>query len=266
MGGSRRMSRTGGKAMRTTMILTAALLAVSPAGAQAQRADVAAAVASSGRPADAVKLDASRRPAEVLTFMGLKRGAMALDLFAGSGYYTEIIAKAVGPKGGVLAWDPAGFVNGDAKKNWAGLKTRAPNSGWFYTPASGLSLPSATFDFAMLHLNYHDTYWESAKYNFPRMDPAAFLRTVFQAMKPGGTVAVIDHVANAGGDPREVAEKLHRIGPAVVRRDFEAAGFVLDGQSNLLANPADDHSKEVFDPSIRGKTDRLAYRFKKPRR
>jgi predicted methyltransferase len=118
----------------------------------------------------------------------------------------------------------------------------------------------------MLHLNYHDTYWESAKYNFPRMEPAAFLRTVFQAMKPGGTIAVIDHAANAGGDTRDVVEKLHRIDPAVVRRDFEAAGFVLDGQSNLLANPADDHSKQVFDPSIRGKTDRFVYRFRKPRR
>lgn len=252
--------------MLTKMILAAALLAAAPAAVQAQRADVAAAVASSSRPARDVKLDESRRPAQVLEFMGLKRGAMALDLFAGSGYYSEIIAKAVGPKGGVLAWDPAGFVNEDAKKSWAALKGRAPNVGWFYTPASGLSLPSATFDFAMLHLNYHDTYWESAKYNFPRMEPAAFLRTLHQAMKPGGVVAVVDHVANAGGDTREVVEKLHRIDPAIVRRDFAAAGFVLDGQSTMLANPADDHSKEVFDPAIRGKTDRFVYRFRKPLR
>jgi predicted methyltransferase len=77
-------------------------------------------------------------------------------------------------------------------------------------------------------------------------------------------VAVIDHVAQPGGDVREVADKLHRIDPAVIRRDFEQAGFVFDGESDLLRNSADDHSKLVFDPGVRGKTDRVAYRFKKP--
>jgi predicted methyltransferase len=83
-------------------------------------------------------------------------------------------------------------------------------------------------------------------------------------MKPGGTVAVIDHAANPGGDTRKVVEDLHRIDPAVIRADFERAGFVLDGQSDMLRNPADDHSLLVFDPAIRGKTDRAVLRFKKP--
>jgi predicted methyltransferase len=85
-------------------------------------------------------------------------------------------------------------------------------------------------------------------------------------VKPGGTVAVIDHVAKPGGDTREVVEKLHRIDPAVVRADFERAGFVLEAQSEMLRVPEDDHSKNVFDPSIRGKTDRFVYRFRKPAR
>lgn len=236
-----------------------------PAAAAARGApDFAAAVSAPGRPADQVKLDASRRPAEVLAFEGLKRGDMALDLFAGGGYYTEIMARAVGPAGGVVAWDPANFVNDKSRAAFAELKTRAPNTGIFVTPVTALSLPASTFDFVMIHLNYHDFYWESEKYKFPRADPAAILRTVYQAVKPGGTVAVIDHVGPAG-DTRAIVDKMHRIDPATVKADFEAAGFVLEAQSDMLRNPADDHSKRVFDPSIRGNTDRFVYRFRKPR-
>jgi predicted methyltransferase len=83
-------------------------------------------------------------------------------------------------------------------------------------------------------------------------------------VKPGGIVGVVDHVAAAGGDTRQVVDKLHRIDPAVIRADFEQAGFVLDGESDLLRNSGDDHSKLVFDPSVRGKTDRVVYRFRKP--
>ena len=79
-------------------------------------------------------------------------------------------------------------------------------------------------------------------------------------------MAVVDHVANPGGDTRAVVESLHRIDPAVLRADFERAGFVFEAESDLLRNPADDHSLSVFKPEIRGKTDRVVYRFRKPRR
>jgi predicted methyltransferase len=227
-------------------------------------ADVAAAVASADRPADDVKLDSSRRPAQVLAFEGLKRGDMALDLFTGGGYYAEIMAKAVGPKGGVVAWEPANFLNEKSRAGFAELKKRAPNVGMMATPVTALALPASTFDFVMLHLNYHDLYWESAKYGFPRTDPAVILATLYQSVKPGGVVAVIDHVGPAG-DTREVVEKYHRIDPATVKADFERAGFVLEAESNVLRNPSDDHSKGVFDPEIRGKTDRFVFRFRKPR-
>jgi predicted methyltransferase len=233
--------------------------------APAAAADYAAAVAASDRPGDASKLDESRKPAELLKFMGLKRGDMTLDLFTGSGYYAEIMARAVGPKGGVLAWEPSNFINDKSKQEWTALHARVPNTGIMVTPNNALSLPTATFDFAMLHLNYHDTYWESAKYNFVRMDPNGFVKTVYDAMKPGGVVAVVDHVANPGGETRDVADKLHRIDPATVKADFERAGFVLEAQSDMFRNPADDHSKLVFDPSVRGQTDRFAYRFRKPK-
>jgi predicted methyltransferase len=253
------------------LALTALLLAIAvPSAVPAQPrptgpADVAAAVAAPGRPADQVKLDAVRKPAEILRFEGLKRGDIVLDLLAGGGYYSEIMAKAVGPYGGVLAWQPAGFLNDKSKAAWKDLKTRAPNVGLLMVSSSAFTLPRDAFDFAMIHLNYHDIYWQSAKYGFGPLDPNAFLRTVYDAMKPGATIAVIDHVGPAG-DTRAIVEKLHRIDPATIKADFKRAGFVLDGESNLLRNPADDHSRLVFDPSIRGNTDRVVYRFKKPRR
>ena len=251
---------------RYTLAAAALLLGFAASGVNAKPADVAAAVAGSGRPADAVALDASRKPAEVLRFLGLEQGDRALDLFAGSGYYTEIMARAVGPKGLALAWDPANFVTDKGRAAFAELKTRTPNAGLMVTPADALALPTDAFDFVLLHMVYHDTYWQSEKYKFPRMDPAGFLRTVYAATKPGGIVGVVDHVATAGGDTRDVVEKLHRIDPAKVRADFEAAGFVFDGESDLLRMRDDDHSKNVFDPAVRGKTDRFVYRFRKPAR
>lgn len=251
--------------MIKSCLFAIAIAAMPVAAAQAVPADVAAAVSAPGRPAEAMALDAGRRPAEVLRFAGLRRGDRALDLFTGSGYFAEIMGRAVGPTGSVLAWEPTNFINDRSRQGLAELRARTPNVALLISPADLVSLPQGAFDFAMINLNYHDTYWQSERFHFPRMDPAAFLRTVFQSLKPGGTIAVVDHVANPGGDTRAVVEALHRIDPATIRADFERAGFVFDGESDLLRNPADDHSKLVFDPSIRGHTDRVVYRFRRPR-
>ena len=229
--------------------------------------DYAAAVAASGRPEDAVKLDAVRKPAELLRFMGLKRGDHVLDYFTGTGYYAEIMARAVGPQGYVVGWNSSGFGRNERVRTaLAGIRERSPNTGFYSTPTTAISFAPNSFDFALLHLVYHDAYWESAQFGLPRIDPNTVVRAIWDSLKPGGTLAVVDHIALPGGDPREVVEKLHRIDPAVLRADFERAGFVLEAESNLLRNPADDHSKNVFDPSIRGNTDRIVYRFRKPRR
>jgi predicted methyltransferase len=250
---------------RVTIAAAAFLLASALAGAEARPADVAAAVAAPGRPADAIALDASRKPVEVLRFLGLDQGDRALDLFAGTGYYTELMARAVGSKGGVLAWDPANFMNDKTRAAWSELRGRVPNASLFVTPANALALPESAFDFTLLHLNYHDAYWESDRFKFPRMDPAVLLRAVYASTKPGGIVGVVDHVGPAG-DTRALVEKLHRIDPATVKADFETAGFVLEAESPVLRVPGDDLSKSVFDPAVRGKTDRFVYRFRKPAR
>ncbi len=247
-------------------VLLAAALSLPFAVAQAAPADVAAAVSAPGRPADAVQLDEVRRPAEVLTWLGLERGDRVLDYFTGTGYYAEIMARAVGPQGSVTGWNAPGFGRNErvvAALN--AIRQRSPNTSFYSTPTTAIALAPNAYDFVMVHLVYHDAYWESARFGLPRIDPNTVTQAIFQATKPGGTVAVIDHIAGPGRETRAEVEATHRIDPAVVRADFERAGFVFDGQSELLRNPQDDRSKNVFDPSIRGRTDRFVYRFRRPR-
>ena len=244
------------------LVLTAAPLAAKPT---AHPPSLAAAVAAPARSADNLKLDESRKPAQVLSFLGLRPGMHVIDLFGGNRYWTEIIAPVVGPKGHVLVWEPAQFYDADAKKAFEEFAAKTPNVTIVSTPFEAISLPKNSADFVMLNLNYHDTYWQNDKYKIPRMDPAVFLKTVYQAMKPGAVIGVIDHVASSNKDTRATVEKFHRIDPEVVKADFKRAGFVLVGSSEMLRNPADDHSLLVFDPKIRGKTDRFVFKFKKPR-
>jgi predicted methyltransferase len=226
---------------------------------------IANAVAASDRPEDARKLDDSRKPAEVLDFLGLKPGMTAADLLTGTGYWAEIMGHVVGPDGQVIAFQPAQFYTDDkSMAAWAGLEARAPLVHESRYPFDAFAPAASSLDFAIINLSYHDLYWTSEKYHIPTTDPRAYARALYAGMKPGGIVGVIDHVGPAG-DTRAIVDQLHRIDPAVVRADFESAGFKLAGTSDLLANPEDDHTKLVFDPSIRGKTDRFLFKFVKPR-
>jgi predicted methyltransferase len=255
--------------MRTLKFAAVAItLLIAPVAAQAAGQPpvaVAAAVASPARSPDNVKLDESRKPVEVLQFFGLKRGMSVIDLFGGNQYWAEIMAPVVGPKGHVLVWEPSQFYDADSKAKFAGFAAKNPNVSIISTPFEAISLPANSADFVMLNLNYHDTYWTSEKYKIATQDPAVFLKTVYAAMKPGAVIGVIDHVANPNKDVRATVDKLHRIDPEVIKADFKRAGFVLEGSSDILRNPADDHSLLVFDPKIRGKTDRVIFKFRKPR-
>ena len=244
----------------------AAAFALPLAAAQGAPADVAAAVSAPGRPAEAIALDEVRKPAEVLRWLGLERGDRVLDYFTGTGYYAEIMARAVGPTGSVTGWNSPGFGRSERVRTaLAGIRERSPNTSFYFTPTTSLSFAPNAYDFILLHLVYHDAYWESERFGLPRIDPNTVTQALFNAVKPGGTVAVIDHIAAPGRETRAEVEATHRIDPATVRADFERAGFVFDGESTLLRNPADDYSKNVFDPSIRGRTDRVVYRFRRPR-
>jgi predicted methyltransferase len=247
----------------STAIAASLCFTAAPALAQTA-ADYGAAVSAPGRSADNVALDASRHPAEVLAFFGLKKGMVAADIMAGGGYYSDLMASIVGPKGAVLAYEPTQFIDDKEQAIWNALETRQTNISLSTYSFEEFSAPANTFDFVMLHMVYHDLYWESEKYKVPRTDPAAFLRALYTATKPGGIVGVVDHVA-LPGDTRATVEKMHRIDPATVRADFKAAGFVLEAESPLLHVAEDDHTKLVFDPAVRGHTDRFVFRFRKPK-
>ena len=256
--------------MRMWKLAALSLLLGSPLAAQTAAppaaADVASAVASRDRTPDNVKLDESRKPAELLAFLGLKKDMQVLDMFGGNLYWAELVAPAVGQKGHVTIWQPTQFLNDDRKKLLDGFAAQHLNVSWLSSGMESPNLPVNAYDFALINLDYHDVYWEDEKRKITRMDPDAWLKILYAAMKPGAIVGIVDHAAAAGGDTRAVVDKLHRIDPAVVKRDFKKAGFVLAAESAMYRNPADKHDLLVFDPAIRGKTDRFVFKFKKPAR
>jgi len=240
-------------ALFRSITIIAALLISGTAAAQSR------AVVDVHRPAEDTARDAARHPDAMLTFAQVKPGDTIVDMIAGHGYFTRLFAVAVKPSGHVIAIVPAQVAEHDpeAPKALAAIAANPAYGDVSVVPA--LSDPSVKqVDVLWTAQNYHDLH------NI--MGPAAILgvnKAIFAALKPGGTFVVVDHVALAGSG--DVATKtLHRIDPAMVKAEVVAAGFVFDGESNALANPADAHDKIIFDPAIRGHTDQFMYRFKKP--
>ena len=252
--------------MRVSILFAVLLASATPTASRPMPVSpIAAAVADSAhRSADNVKLDAGRKPGEVLRFLGLRPGMRVVDPFGGNLYWAEITAPVVGPKGRVSIWQPRQFYDQKAYDQFTAFKAAHPNAWMRVSPFEAPDFPANAYDFMLINLDYHDVYWTSEKRGIPKMDPDAWLKSVYGAIKPGGIVGVIDHVA-APGDTRETVQKLHRIDPATVKADFKRAGFKLEAESKLLANPADDHSLLVFDPTIRGTTDRFLFKFRKVR-
>jgi predicted methyltransferase len=252
----------------STSIALALALIAAPVAAKTPSAapvTISAAVASPGRSADNVKLDAARKPGQVLSYLGLKSGMHVLDLFGANAYWAEISSLVVGPKGHVTVWNPSQFYSDKRKASFEAFMSTHPNVSIVTSPFEAAELPKNYADWVILNDNYHDNYWQNEKLKIPQMDPQAFLKAVYASMKPGGVIGVIDHVANPNNDVRATVEKYHRIDPEVVKADFKKAGFVFVGSSDILRNPADDHNTEVHDPKIAGKTDRFIFKFKKPR-
>src|SRR6476659_4982806 len=211
---------------------------------------VAAALKAPDRRPDNVKLDEGRKPAAVLQYLGLAPGMKVLDLFGANGYWAEIMVPVIGPKGHDTIWQPTQFYGARAKTYMDGFVAKHPNVDIVASPFEAPNLPKNYADFVILNNNYHDTYWTSEQFKIPRMDPHAFLKAVYAAMKPGAVIGVIDHVAIKNDDPRATVEKYHRIDPDLIKTDFKRAGFVLVGSSDLLRNATDDHSLEATDPKI----------------
>jgi predicted methyltransferase len=228
-------------------------------------AAIHAAIASPDRPKADLEQDARRKPAEILAFLGVEPGMRVADMFSAGGYYTELLARTVGVKGQVIAYNNPPYAKFAGKGIAARYEGgRLGNVQQITADIEKLELAPASLDAAIFIMSYHDLYWRPTDGSWPPTDPALLLAKLCAALKPGSAVVVEDHVANAGGDTSATVDKLHRIDPAVVKRDFEKAGFVFEAESKVLAHLDDDHTKPVFDDAIRGKTDQFVFRFRKP--
>lgn len=226
---------------------------------------ITAVLANPRRPAVDREQDATRKPAEILAFLGAAPGMRVLDAFSAGGYYTELLAAIVGAEGEVIAYNNPPYAKFAAKGIAARYADdRLANVRQVTAEVDELALPPRSLDAALFVMSYHDLYWRPADGSWARTDPMQMLRKLHAAMKVGGVVVVQDHVAAPGGDVAEVVDRLHRIDPAIVKRDFKAAGFALEGESDALAYPDDDHTLGVFDPKIRGRTDQFVMKFRRP--
>ena len=240
--------------MRYRLTLLASALI---AAGVATQTTAAAAPASILRPAEDISRDAARRPADMVTFAHIGAGSKVADFLPGHGYFSRVFATAVKPGGSVVAIVPAGAVAHDPAARTT-MDAIAAQYGDI-TVVSGLTDPAAhDLDVFWTAQNYHDLHNA-----LPPEGVIATNKAIFASLKPGGYYVVIDHAATAGSG-LAATNTLHRIDPAVVKAEAIAAGFVFDGESKLLVNPNDPHTANVFDPSVRGKTDQFAYRFKKP--
>jgi len=201
--------------------------------------------------------DEYRRPVSVLAFAGIEEGMHVAELMAGRGWYAEVLARAVGPTGRVLAQNNSTSWSRHGDDLAQRLDRAAlPQLRTFVAELDELEFAVGSLDAVFLVKFYHDTVWMG-------VDRAQMNRRIFEALTPGGVFLVIDHSAKPGTGTTQ-AESLHRIAAEFVVAEVEAAGFRLTRSSSLLANPMDDRGTNVLADPIRGRTDRFLMRFEKP--
>jgi len=246
------------------LVLSAALFALAaPLAAHAQTvpAPIATALGDAGRPQADKDRDAGRHPGEILAFAEVAPGEKVADFIMGGGYWTRILAPTVGAKGKVYAYQPAEFIQFRAAY---AEEQKAAVAGRANVVALSDSLKSFAFpeplDAIVTVQNWHDLHLKSA----PPGAAKAIAKKLYDSLKPGGVLLVIDHVANT--DPEfALPQTLHRIDPAAARAEIESVGFKFEGELPRLRNTADPHTANVFTPEVRGKTDQFIYKFRKPK-
>ena len=247
--------------MKKSTLLAALMLAL--AASASAKPDSAksytAALADPARPEAQRARDGARNPAELLSFARVKPGQKVDDYIMGGGYLTHILSGAVGKSGTVYAFQPVEFVTyrADYGKEQDGVAAARANVKPVRSLISAFTLPE-TVDVIITVQNFHDLYLKP----MPAGTPEKGIAALYAALKPGGTLVVVDHVA-AAGTGSTAADTIHLIDPAFTRAVLEQAGFRFDGELATWRNLNDPHTGNVFSPDIRGKTDQFAYRFRK---
>jgi predicted methyltransferase len=229
----------------------------------AQAATVEEAMSKPGRLQKDIERDTRSHPEVVIPLLQLEEGDRVADIWAGGGYYSELLADVVGDQGEVL------LINNAAYKQFAarGLAERfegrdLPAVLVHEREAENLDLGENQLDAAIIIMSYHDIYHVDEKNRWRAIDPENFLGQIYTALKPGGRFLIVDHVAEPGSGMRD-AQDLHRIDLEFAKKDISSYGFKFVGSSDGLRNPNDDHAVIVFDPKVRGKTDRFILVFAK---
>ncbi|MDD9895067.1 MAG: hypothetical protein OXU24_04670 [Gammaproteobacteria bacterium] len=259
--------------MRKLILLICSLIVSSQSFATViDEAAVLAAMHKEGRLENDIERDQRSKPEAVIPLLNLETGDRVVDIFAGGGYYTELLATVVGEDGEAILHNNNGFeqwgVNGLTdrfnRERDPGNIVRHLRSG------INLDLEENSLDGAIIVMAYHDLYVVPKRYNgeeyVPVGNPANtqyFLQQVYDALKPGGRFVVVDHAGDESMEHDIVAD-LHRIKENFARREIEAAGFRFVGATDALRNPQDDRSMIVFDLDVQGKTDRFVFAFEKP--
>ncbi|HVV82863.1 MAG TPA: SAM-dependent methyltransferase [Kofleriaceae bacterium] len=219
------------------------------------------AVDAADRPAEDKALDAGRRPAELITFLGIGRGMKVAEILAGGGYTTELLARVVGPEGTVFAQNTPEILQKFAEKPFSDRLARLKMP-WIVRADTPLTAPlpddAKDLDMVVANLVYHDTVGMG-------VDRAAMNSAIWKSLKPGGLYAIIDHTAKPGSG-EQAAKDLHRIDPKFVQTEVEKAGFVLDRTSNMYANPKDTldwNASPMAAGDKRGTSDRFVMVFRK---
>lgn len=238
----------------TLVAVLASMAAMPSAQAQSQLERLEAHMNAPGRSDEDRRRDVVRRPVEVVRLLGIEDGMTVLDVIAAGGWYTGVLSAAVGPAGKVYSQNPAfladreGFAEAESARNAALGNVEA-----IHGDVAGID---GLIDVAVSNQNLHDIY---------NMDgePAALglLGSIYTALKPGGVFGLMDH-RGIDGRPND---ELHRIEVDVARDLLVKAGFVVEAESMILTNPADDHTKGAGDPSLDGNSDRFLLKARKPR-
>jgi predicted methyltransferase len=244
------------------LCLALTLAACDPVDFQATNppADYATALADTTRPATDSSRDAARFPAELLAFAQIGRGEKVGDFIIGGGYWTRILANVVGPEGKVYAFTPDEFIRFRPayKDEQAAAVAGRANVVALNGPVTQPPFPEP-LDTIITVQNLHDLYIGA----FPEGTGPKAITALYAALKPGGTLLVVDHSAVPGAG-LAAANAVHRMDKQAAIAALTAAGFVVEAESNIYSRPEDPRTANVFDPSIRGKTDQFALRLRKP--
>jgi predicted methyltransferase len=226
-------------------------------------ADYASVLADPGRPAADRTDDAARKPAEVLAFAQIRPGDTVLELEAGRGWYSDILSTAIGSSGKLIIQYPKEFGYGDAAFKARIDAGRLKNATITITAFDKLQAADNSVDKVVWILGPHEIYYTPRNAQPGGLgDPQKTYAEIVRVLKPGGVFIAMDHAAEKGA-PTSIAQTAHRVDPDVVLAAAKAAGLEYIDKSDILANPADDRSKAVFDATIRRHTDQFLFRFRK---